>query len=486
MMHKLIHSPQAWVALVVVLATLIFGLRLSGPADLEGYAQHRNVGYVMDMMWQGSWLAQHDIQGRILSKPPLHTWTIAPFAAVFGVDRLAMTLPSYLAVLALALLVFQVGRQRFGLLAGGLAAVAVIMAPTMSKHIALVRSDALFSLAVAVSAFAAYRAWETGRGWTLFWVASGFATLTKGPLGLLIAASGLLAYFWERRSDPAVPRLRGPQLPGVILFVVISTSWFVAAWLQQGFDLIDKMIFDELLGQATGARKDSIPGENLPKPTAYLLLRFLPFSLFFFYALWQVFKRPATDQAERRFERFLTMWVLSGLLVFSLAAHFRPDLLLPLWAACALLAGREMARTAARIGEARFMRIGAAVCGVLLASVFLTYHTVFGKRAERSEQTESVEIAARALLATGFDASGLHHVGTPVTFQMHLQTFRPWLSRDAFRDLTGVGTGPHYLAVDREPAWLEDELSGFVVERVFRWPEDEADRRVVEVFKLSR
>lgn len=486
MMQKLIRSPYAWVVLVVVLATSIFALRLSGPADLEGYAQHRNVGYLMDMMWQGNWLAQHDIQGRILSKPPLHTWTMAPYAAVFGVDRLAMTIPSYLAVLALALLVFQVGRQRFGLLAGGLAAVAVIMAPTMSKHIALVRSDALFSLAVAVAAFAAYRAWETGRGWTVFWVASGFATLTKGPLGLLIAASGLLAYFWERRGNPTALKPRGRQLPGVILFVVISTSWFVAAWWQQGYDLIDKMIFDELLGQATGARKDSIPGENLPKPTAYLLLRFLPFSLFFFYALWQVFKRPAADPGERRFERFLATWVLSGLLIFSLAAHFRPDLLLPLWAACALLAGREMARTAARIGEARFMRIGAVVCVVLLGSVFLTYHTVFGKRAERSEQTGAVEAAALALSATDIDAAGLHHVGTPVTFQMHLGTFRPWLSREAFREVAASEVVPFYLAVDREPAWLEEELAAFLVERVFRWPEDEADRRIVEVLRISR
>lgn len=486
-MQKLIRSPRAWVVLVLVLGTLIFGLRLSGPADLEGYAQHRNVGYVMDMMWQGNWLAQHDIQGRILSKPPLHTWTIAPFAAVFGVDRLAMTFPSYLSVLALTLIVFQVGRLRFGLLAGGLAAVAVIMAPAMSKHIALVRSDALFSLAVAVAAFAAYRAWERGRGWTLFWMASCIATLTKGPLGVLIAAAGLLAHFWERRSDPVAPRPRGRQLPGVILFVVISAGWFVAAWLQQGDDLIDEMIFDELLGQATGARKDSIPGENLPKPSVYLLLRFFPFSLFSFHALWQVFRRPAADPAERRFERFLAVWVLCGLLVFSLAAHFRPDLLLPLWAACALLAGREMARTASRIGEARFLRIGAAVCVVLLASVFLTYHTVFGKRAERSEHTAAVEIAARALSSADLDVFELHHVGTPVTLQMHLGTFRPWLSLEAFREVTATRPAPYYLAVDREPAWLHDELAGFVVERVFRWPEHEGEgRRIVEVLKISR
>src|SRR5690606_24282753 len=160
-----------------------------------------------------NWLAQHDIQGRILSKPPLHSWTIAPFAAIFGVDRLAMSLPSLLAVLAMALLVFELGRRRFGRLAGGLAGLAVVMAPLMSKHVALVRSDGLCALLMLVGACAGLRAWERPdgdwRGWTLFWSAGALATLTKGPLALVLAASGLLAVWWERRSDPDTPLPRG-------------------------------------------------------------------------------------------------------------------------------------------------------------------------------------------------------------------------------------------------------------------------------------
>lgn len=484
-MKILLRSSAVWIVLIVSLVTLIFAIRLSGPADLEGYAQHRNVGYVMDMMWQGNWLAQHDVQGRILSKPPLHTWSIAPFAALFGVDRLAMAFPSYLAVMALALVVFFAGKQRFGLLAGGLAALAVMMAPTMSKHIALVRSDALFSLFVAVAALSAYRAWETGRGWALFWVASGLATLTKGPLGLLLAASGLLAWFWERRVHPDGPRPSVDLWPGMAWFLVISLGWFVVAWWREGFDLIDKMIFDELLGQATGARKDSIPGENLPKPTGYLLLRFLPFSLFFFIALWRVFKRPSAVAAERRFERFLAVWVLSGLLVFSLAAHFRPDLLLPLWAACALLAGREMALAAQRYGEVRSLKVIAVVCVLLLASTWATYHKVFGKRAERSDHTAQVAEAAHAIRHMGIDPALLHHVGTPVTLQMHLGTYRRWLSEAELTGMLAHVTEPVWLAVDREPAWLSGLLMDKEVERVFTWPDSEDESAVLRIYRVT-
>ncbi|EMR14237.1 dolichyl-phosphate-mannose-protein mannosyltransferase [Methylophaga lonarensis MPL] len=416
-----------WWLLITLLATLIFTVRALGPVDLEGWAQHRNVGYVMDMMWQGSWLAQYDIQGRILSKPPLHTWTIAPFAAVLGVDRLAMILPAFLSVLVLSWLVFFEGRRRFGLLAGAFAALAVILSPMMLKHIALVRSDPMFALGIAAAAFIAFRAWETGRGWIWFWVIAGLATLIKGPLGLILAGAGLLAYFWEKRTDSTTPALRGRQWPGVIAFFAISLSWFLLALWQQGYELIDKMFFDELIGQAAGTRKDSIPGENLPKPTLFLLLRFLPFSLFFFYGLWCVFRRPADNAAERRFERFLTVWVLTGLLIFSLAAHHRADLLLPLWPACALIAGREMVRFMNHIGQTKFVSGLVVVALLVIGGSYNHYHHPTGKRAENVEYAAQMQQAAAIIQAEAIDVSQLQHMGTATLLQMYLGTFHQWL-----------------------------------------------------------
>ncbi|PKO71058.1 MAG: hypothetical protein CVU20_08585, partial [Betaproteobacteria bacterium HGW-Betaproteobacteria-14] len=137
--------PLFWCALFTVLVLAFYALRLAGPSNLEADAQDRNVGYVMDTVWQGHWLVQQDIRGRIMSKPPLHTWITAAFAELGGINRLTLTLTSMLAVLAMAFLVFLVGRQHFGVMAGGLAGLAVVLAPMMSKHVALVRTDALFA-----------------------------------------------------------------------------------------------------------------------------------------------------------------------------------------------------------------------------------------------------------------------------------------------------------------------------------------------------
>lgn len=487
----MMRSRAAWLMVLTGLVMLVFLIRVTGPSDLEGYAQHRNVGYVMDLMWgSGNWLAQHDIQGRILSKPPLHTWTIAPFAVLFGVDRFAMSLPSVLAVLALGLLVFEVGRRRFGLLAGGLAGVAMVLAPLISKHVTLVRSDALFALLITVGALAALRAWEKGdgnwRGWTLFWIACALATLTKGPLALVLAAAGVLAVFWEKKSDPTTPRPGGTHLPGLLAFFGITLGWFLLALLEQGQDLIDKMFMQELIGHATGVNRHTTFGENLPKPTLYLLARFLPFSLFFFYGLWRVFRCPAQDVAERRFERFLTCWVLTGLLIFSLAAHHRPDLLLPLWPACALLAGREMARLAGRMGLRRFGLSAGLVALLLLGGLFAQYHVTWGGRAENTDVSQSIRDAAEAFSESGLEARALEHYGTPVTFQMYLHTVRKWRTPAEIEALLDVATEPVLVALGyKTQTDPKLEAPGRSVEQVFQWPAGSHEEAVVHIYRVS-
>lgn len=442
------RSAARWIVLLALLVATIFAIRLGGPNDLEGDAQDRNVGYVMDVVWQGNWLAQTDIRDRIMSKPPLHTWVASSFASIGGINRITLSLPSALAVFGMAVAVFVVGRQRFGMLAGGMAGLAIVLAPMMSRHISLVRTDALFAFAIALAAFAAYRAWERGGGWTPFWLAAAAATLVKGPLGLVLAAAGLLAWFWEHRTDPVAPPPRGSHTAGIALFFALTLGWLLLAVAAEGYKLIDKLFFAELLGQATGMRKsDSAPGENLYKPFFFFTLRFLPFSLFAWFGTWRVLRHPAADPGERRFERFLTCWVAAGLLIFALAAHFRADLLLPLWPAAALLAGREIARLGERWGVRRLVAGVGVVVVLILGAMVWNYLLKDGRFSKEVRYTQQAEAAARALMKSGLDVKQLQHLDTPVTLQLQLGTFNVWIDETEALALAR-GTPPVLLAIE--------------------------------------
>ena len=437
---------------------------------MEGYAQNRNIGYVMDAVWEGNWLAHQDIQNRVMSKPPLHTWLAGLFSLIFGLDYFALALPSFLAILGLVFLVYEVGRKRFGSLAAGFAGIAFLLAPLTAKHIALIRTDALFALSVALVAWAALRKWERGGGWWLFWLCAAIATMVKGPVGIILGAAGLLAYVWERRTDPATPRLSGSHWGGIGVFLVIAGGWFLAALYAWGPDLADKMIFDELFGQATGARKDSFPGENLPKPTLYFLGRFLPFSLFAFYGLWRVFRHPESEPRLRRFERFLFWWIVGGLFLFSLAAHHRADLLLPLWTAGALLAGREIAYLCERIGR-RPVVLGTTVVGFLILGTTLwNYHYLTKKRAEIAQYGMHAREAAEVFLASGLDPHALDHLDTPVTFQLYLGTFRTWSPPGEM--IARIESGESLLVAVEAPEKYPQLFDSFesVSMEIFRWP----------------
>src|SRR5439155_1467719 len=84
-----------------------------------------------------------------------------------------------------------------------------------ARQVATARWDGLFALTVTIAALAAFAAWSAGRGWTWFWLAAAVSALTKGPLGVLLAAFGLVAVVWERRSGHPSRLAAQPVAPAV-------------------------------------------------------------------------------------------------------------------------------------------------------------------------------------------------------------------------------------------------------------------------------
>jgi 4-amino-4-deoxy-L-arabinose transferase-like glycosyltransferase len=415
--------------LVLGLAALVFAIRFFAPAEwADGYHEERAIAYATDVLFNGHWICQTGAYGEITSKPPLLTWLLASSVLVTGgPSTFALVFPSAVATTLIALLIFWAGNKFFGLRAGLFAALIYLLSPLSAKQMVLVRIDVLFSLTITATALCAYRSWAEGRSWTWFWGAAALATLAKGPLGLLLGGIGLLAVFWEKRSGKPA-RLRGSHLFGVTIFLVLCGGWFLAAYLQMGKGLVDVMLGKELLGHVV-QEKDGGPFSQGYLPILYVCRCFVPWVILSLVGWWRVIRHPAGSDEERRFERFVFAWFTGGLLIFSGAAHQRPDLIFPLVPPAALLAGREFARL---VGNRSLKQLAPALAGIAVVGLTaIVYKYGYANRNKEDVlRTRGMRELASQIQQLGRGEFPLTHVDSSVALQFFLRTKRPWTSID--------------------------------------------------------
>lgn len=485
-------SPLIGAALLAVLTTCTFCLRLIAPSDLLDNDQLRPAMYALDIVLHGHWAVQTDLGGEIASKPPLYAWLVAVSSLPAGrVTLFTLYLPCAVAIGFTATCIYVAGRRLLGDLAAFCGGAMVVLSAYGFKHVTLARTDAVFMACVCAAALLAWRAWSMGSrpgvtrractlAWALAWSAAALATLTKGPLGVVLAGMGLLAVVFERRASGR-SGLRGTHWLGAAIWVALVGGWFVAAYAAGGEAFIDKVIGRELVGHVIGTSKENPEvlsvGERikdfvlgLGKPTVYIVGQFLPWSLLTVLGLIRVVRHPSSEADERRFERFLACWLTGGVVLFSFMPHQRADLLLPLVPAAALLAGREAARPLA--GRRPMMR-GALVGGIVLAAMGgAAYHYVVHNGASRdtqqSEGTRATASRVREFLGT--------HPGTRVIdvdanggIQFFLGMKQPRVEVEE-----GVGSllGPNDVVVlTRDPDALQKLLPS-PARVLARWPAD--------------
>jgi hypothetical protein len=401
----------------------LWAVRLLGPSDLADNHQNAPTAYVLDILYGNHWLCQRDERGAIASKPPLFNWLAAISAmALQRVNHGTLSIPSAVSTLALACIIFSMAAEHFGWRAGLLSGASYLLSLYTAKQVLLVRTDAVFSLTVTLAALAAWRAFSKQTSWVWFWLASAAATLTKGPLGVLLGAAGLLSAKWERSTDQSLKASR--HWPGLLLYFALTAGWLAAAYLQHGEAVPNKLLVEELFGRAISKGKGSMPLIGFYLSPLYFLSRFAPWSCIAAWALWRVWKAPSDVVLERRFERFLCCWLVGGLVLFSLAAHQRADLLLPLVPAAALLSGRELARWTAPVSASALLLGVWLLCGIFLAG-FWSYQSFVRTRDEAVRFTrESAEMAQTILHRVG-PHFPITHADDSILFQMHLNTFQP-------------------------------------------------------------
>jgi 4-amino-4-deoxy-L-arabinose transferase-like glycosyltransferase len=323
-------------ALLALLGALLF-LPGLGSRDLWNPDEARYAEVAREMRQEGSWSIPR-LNGDVYTqKPPLLFWLIiASSYLTGGVDEISARLPSALAAIGALILVFRLGERLFNRRAGWIAAGAFITCFKILWQGRFGQIDMLLTFLVALGIWFWVRGWTENRPglYPLFFVATGLATLAKGPAGFLPPLLSIVAFLLMVKERSELRKMRIGL--GLLIWAAVVLAWLVPAGISGGREYLDQIVFRQ------NVTRYADPWHHF-QPFYYYLtvipVEFFPWS----FLLPTAFVIKSTN---RKSWLFALCWMAVTVVFFSLSPAKRDVYILTMYPAMALLVGAALDRIA--------------------------------------------------------------------------------------------------------------------------------------------
>jgi 4-amino-4-deoxy-L-arabinose transferase-like glycosyltransferase len=333
-------EDQRTVWVVAAVSFLLF-LIANLPWQLDDYDQAKQAYTSFEMIKEGHWFYQQTPHERVATKPPLVGWVSAGLFTITRSWDVSWRLPSLLAAIALAVLLFRAASYAYGSIAG-LVALSAFGLNLLSPRLAtLVRTDMPLAFVIFLIGLLIWEKIELQEEWksrdrVYLFVLLTIAMLIKGPIVYAFLLPGIALFQWRygRARPPGAPkRNSGIAWPGWwpwIASLAVFLLWITGGTLfQQGF--FDEVVMREFLGRF---------GKTIHRPQSlyfylpHLLHKFAPWSILLIaIAIFDLasrrwrFSAAVHDMSPRTF--WLLSWSLGSLIVMSLIPSKRVDRIFP-------------------------------------------------------------------------------------------------------------------------------------------------------------
>jgi len=344
------------------------------------------------------------------AKPPLFNWLQVGAYSVLGVSETAARMPSVLAMVGTGLLLFWFARRQRGRTVALLSLVVWFALPQTHLWGRMSVVDPLLTFLTAAALVSAFLGMEAeARGWkwyALSGVAMGLATLTKGPVGIVVPAGGYLLYALASRSFRRGMGRGGPYL-ALFIAVAVALPWFVAQWMRYGREYTDTFFgFDNV--QRYTEPRDTLGPLGWLWPIPVVLLFAFPVSVLVPRMLRdavRAIRERASDDPVARWRLFLAGWLVADALLFAPSATRLPQYFLALYPPIAMLVADLLCREAEQppgpVRRSGWIAGAAVLCGMLLGGVFLYIGLRPGALATQVHLDDIPAIRTAALLLGG-------------------------------------------------------------------------------------
>jgi 4-amino-4-deoxy-L-arabinose transferase-like glycosyltransferase len=362
--------------IIAALIVLLFGIA-NLPWQLDDYDQAKQAFTSFEMVKEGHWLYQHTPHERVATKPPLVGWISAALFEVTRSWEIAWRLPSVLAAVALAVILFRAAECAYGPTAALIALGAFgfnLLSPRLAS---LVRTDMPLAFVIFLIGLLIWRNIRDGTKWqpreqVCVFVLLTAAMLIKGPIVYAFLLPGIGMFQWWRGRCTAVAGGVDPgktrnalklksAWPGWWPWVASFAIFFI--WVIGGIRFQPGFYQEVVMREFVGRFGETI---HRPQPLFFyfphLLHKFAPWSVLmiaiaivdFRSRNWR-FRSVFREMSSETF--WLLCWSIGGLIVMSLIPSKRVDRIFPVIPPlCLLLAAQINGRHAALrhpVGAAR-------------------------------------------------------------------------------------------------------------------------------------
>jgi len=393
------HSKRTIVVCFVLLVIVWFGGL--GHRKLIKPDEGRYAEIPREMVASGDWITPRQNGLKYFEKPPLQYWTTAVAYEVFGLhewtSRLWTALTGFLGVLVVGFTTARLYDPRTGLVAATV--LASSLAYVLLAHFNTLDMGLTFFMTLTVCAVLLARHASLGatvveahcgggssnartqsaarsvitstataaRRWMLLaWAAMALATLSKGPVAVVLCGGALVVYLAITRDWKLLSRLA--PVRGLALFVLIAGPWFVAVSRANPsfahFFFIHEHVERFL---TTEHRREGPLWYFVP----VIVVGALPWLSLWPKALIAAWKTPARQGFAP--ERLLIGYAAVVFVFFSLSGSKLPSYVLPMFPALAMLLAPTLARIEGRVLRGHLIFVALVALAVTSAFCFVPF-----------------------------------------------------------------------------------------------------------------
>lgn len=291
-----------------------------------------------EMQQQHSWMTPYLFGQPQFEKPIFLYWLLRFGLMIFGITSFAARFFPALFAMIGVIAVYLLGR--IGFKDPRKAFISAIILMTGGIYIGLARTvftDLIFSVFILLSLLCFYWGYalanRKGLGILLFFVFAALATLSKGPLGLLIPFLSIILFLLIKKDLKFL--LNRYLFWGFLLFGVIALPWYILMFKLYGNTFIHEFFYNDHFRRI-------IEAEHSGNDTWYfypvaMVGCIFPWSVFFIFALFFPFKY--LKQKDNHFYIFLICLIAAVLVIFQSAHSKLVSYIFPLFPALALFTG---------------------------------------------------------------------------------------------------------------------------------------------------